>query len=68
MLAFKLQTPVNHPEDSIQLSGRGKSVKSRNKLLVRKEHGTVQGVCFLLVFGISSVTSSVTRQYLHDYV
>jgi hypothetical protein len=28
-LAFKLQTPVNHPEESIQHSEHGESLKSR---------------------------------------
>jgi hypothetical protein len=30
-LAFKLQTPVNHPEESSQHSEHGKSLKSRIK-------------------------------------
>jgi hypothetical protein len=30
-LAFKLQTPVNHPEESIQHSKHGESLKSRGK-------------------------------------
>jgi hypothetical protein len=29
MLAFKPQTPVNHPEESIQHSEHGESLKSR---------------------------------------
>jgi hypothetical protein len=29
MLEFKLQTPVNHPEESMQHSEHGKSVNSR---------------------------------------
>jgi hypothetical protein len=29
MLAFKLQTPVNHPEESIRQSEHGESLKSR---------------------------------------
>jgi hypothetical protein len=28
-LAFKLQTPVNHPEESLQHSEHGESLKSR---------------------------------------
>jgi hypothetical protein len=33
MLAFKLQTPVNHPEESVQHSEHGESFKSRMKRL-----------------------------------
>jgi hypothetical protein len=29
MLAHKIQTPGNYPEESIQLSGHGESLKSR---------------------------------------
>jgi hypothetical protein len=34
MLAFKLQTPVNHTEVSIQDSEQGESLKSRTLLLI----------------------------------
>jgi hypothetical protein len=33
-LAFKLQTPVNNPEESIRHSEHGKSLKSRITLFV----------------------------------
>jgi hypothetical protein len=33
MMAFKLQTLVNHPEESIQHSEQGESLKSSRKLL-----------------------------------
>jgi hypothetical protein len=32
-LAFKLQTPVNHPEESVQQSEHGESLKLRSELL-----------------------------------
>jgi hypothetical protein len=34
MLAFTLQTPVNHPEESIEHSEHGESLKSRMFLLL----------------------------------
>jgi hypothetical protein len=33
MLAFKLQTPGNNPEESIRHSKQGKSLKSRTEVL-----------------------------------
>jgi hypothetical protein len=36
MLAFKLQTPVNHPEHSTQYSEHGESLKYRAKLYFSK--------------------------------
>jgi hypothetical protein len=35
-LAFKLQTPVNHPEESIGHSEHGESLKSRDLLRVTR--------------------------------
>jgi hypothetical protein len=34
-LAYKIETPGNYPEESIQLSEHGESLKSRNKPLFR---------------------------------
>jgi hypothetical protein len=40
MLAYKLQTPVNHPEESKQHSECGESLKSRKTpLLINKQLG-----------------------------
>jgi hypothetical protein len=36
MLAFKLQTPANHPAESMQQSAQGESLKSRKVLVSRR--------------------------------
>ena len=40
MSAYKIQTPGNHPKESMQHSGHGESLKSRGKVIgdLRKLH------------------------------
>jgi hypothetical protein len=38
MLAFKLQMPVNHPEESIQHSEHGETLKSRLQYMLNNEN------------------------------
>jgi hypothetical protein len=46
MLAYKLKMPVNHPEESIQHSEQGESLKSRGKNLSTPNAGNFyQYVC-----------------------
>jgi hypothetical protein len=40
MLVFKVQTPVNHPEESAQHSEHGESLKSRKTVLTFNTLGT----------------------------
>jgi hypothetical protein len=45
ILAFKLQTPLNHAEESIKHSEYGKSLKSRKTLVVYSPDINIYYVC-----------------------
>jgi len=44
---YKIQTPGNYPEESIQHSGHGESLESRKRLLVHKQ---VKRVTLISIF------------------
>jgi hypothetical protein len=63
-LAFKRQTPVNHPEESTRHSEQGESLKSRKGLQL--ENGQIQNVFVILSKGVyEEYESPIKIERLH---